>query len=598
MKISKLDITNFRGVKEASLYFEGHTLLVGRNNIGKSTICESLDLVLGPDRINRASAIDEYDFYNGLYLNEDEESIEIKIEVVLIDISDELKSVFRSYIEFWHTGRQEILSEGDIDVADEEIVEECLRITFIGKYDPEEDEFVAKTYYSHSFDEEEGVFLDEISKSKKRMIGFLYLRALRTGSRALSLERGTLLDILLRVGEIRPKFWEETREKLQNLNPPLDDSIGSLRKVLDNIEQRVGQYIPLPNNHKATTLHVSQLTREHLRKTLSFFMSSSANQMPIPFQKLGTGTLSTLVFALLSAIAELKKENIIFAMEEPEISIPPHTQRRIIDYLIKNTTQSFVTSHSPYVIEKFDPEQIKILTKNDDAVMIGKNINLSGLKPKNYRRKIRHAIAEVILGNAVIVGEGLTELEVLNSSARILEQDLTNYPIDLSGVTIFDSGGDGSVVEYGNFFKSIGLKTYAFFDYMVRTQDQKNALNDAFDYYTEITQTGIEKLLIAEVPILIQWRFLNELKDSGEFSSGPHLPDEQPSDDNVQKFTLEALKQKKGERRASYLIEMCRIEELPPTIVSFFEVIYNDFKQPENVKAIDFSETVVNSEEE
>ena len=239
MKISKLDITNFRGVKEASLYFEGHTLLVGRNNIGKSTICESLDLVLGPDRINRASAIDEYDFYNGLYLNEDEESIEIKIEVVLIDISDELKSVFRSYIEFWHTGRQEILSEGDIDVADEEIVEECLRITFIGKYDPEEDEFVAKTYYSHSFDEEEGVFLDEISKSKKRMIGFLYLRALRTGSRALSLERGTLLDILLRVGEIRPKFWEETREKLQNLNPPLDDSIGSLRKVLDNIEQRV-----------------------------------------------------------------------------------------------------------------------------------------------------------------------------------------------------------------------------------------------------------------------------------------------------------------------------------------------------------------------
>ena len=80
--------------------------------------------------------------------------------------------------------------------------------------------------------------------------------------------------------------------------------------------------------------------------------------MPIPFQKLGTGTLSTLVFALLSAIAKLKKENIIFAMEEPEISIPPHTQRRIIDYLIKNTTQSFVTSHSPYVIEKFNPEQI------------------------------------------------------------------------------------------------------------------------------------------------------------------------------------------------------------------------------------------------
>jgi len=590
MKISSLKISNFRGIKQASLYFDGHSLLVGRNNIGKSTVCESLDLVLGPDRINRASAIDEYDFYNGIYLDEDEEPIEISIEVTLIDISEELKSVFRGYLEFWHKGRQETLSEGDIDYADEEIVEECLRITFIGKYDPEEDEFVAKTYYAHSFDDEEERYLDEITKSKKRMIGFLYLRALRTGSRALSLERGTLLDILLRVGEIRPKFWEETRHKLQHLDPPLDSSIGSLRKVLDNIEQRVGQYISLPNNHKATTLHVSKLTREHLRKTLSFFMSSSANQTPVPFQKLGTGTLSTLVFALLSAIAELKKENIIFAMEEPEIAIPPHTQRRIIDYLINNTTQSFVTSHSPYVIEKFEPEKIKILTKDDNAIVSGKRISLSGLKPKIYRRKIRHAIAEVILGNAVIVGEGLTELEVLGSSARILEEDTTNYPIDLSGITIFDSGGDGSVVEYGKFFKSIGLKTYAFFDYMDRTQEQKDTLDSTFDFYTEITQTGIEKLLISEISIVIQWKFLNELKDAGEFPSGPYIPEGKPSDDEVKRFTLQALKQKKGERRASSLIEMCKIGELPPTIVSFFDVIYSDFEQPESIQPIDFSE--------
>ncbi len=49
MKISKLNISNFRGIKESTLYFDSHTLLVGRNNIGKSTICEALDLVLGPE---------------------------------------------------------------------------------------------------------------------------------------------------------------------------------------------------------------------------------------------------------------------------------------------------------------------------------------------------------------------------------------------------------------------------------------------------------------------------------------------------------------------------------------------------------------------
>ncbi|QQX76007.1 MULTISPECIES: ATP-dependent nuclease [Aequorivita] len=600
MKVSKLSISNFRGIKESTLYFNGHVLLVGRNNIGKSTICEALDLVLGPDRINRPSAIDEYDFYNGEYILQNGELVEINIEVVLIDISEELKSIFRSHLEFWHMGKKEILQEGEIEDADEEHTQECLRIKFVGNYDKEEDEFVAKTFYSHSPNEEEGVF-SELTKFRKRQIGFLYLRAIRTGSRALSLEQGSLLDILLRVGEMRPKFWEETRGRLKDLNPPLEDSIGSLRKVLDNIEKRIGQYIALPNNHKATTLHVSQLTRDHLRKTLAFFMSSSINQSPVPFQKLGNGTLSTLVFALLSAIAELKKENIIFAMEEPEISIPPHTQRRIINYLINTTTQSFVTSHSPYVIEKFDPQNIMILSKDEIGIMKGKNLSLaSGLKSKNYRRKIRHSIAEVILGNAVIVGEGLTELEVLTSASKILEKDFDNYPIDLSGVTIFEAGGDGTVLEFGKFFKSIGLKTYAFFDYLKRTPEEIQALQETFDFYTEIPVNGIEKLLINEVPITIQWDFLKDLKKVGEFGSGPFIPDEQPIDDLVKSFTLEALKQKKGERRSADLVEMCNKNNLPPTLVTFFHEIYNSFPQPEHINPIDFSskQDVENSEEE
>jgi putative ATP-dependent endonuclease of OLD family len=45
MKVSKLSISKFRGIQEATLYFDGHALMVGKNNVGKSTICEALDLV-------------------------------------------------------------------------------------------------------------------------------------------------------------------------------------------------------------------------------------------------------------------------------------------------------------------------------------------------------------------------------------------------------------------------------------------------------------------------------------------------------------------------------------------------------------------------
>lgn len=51
MRVSRLQIENFRGIKKAELHFSGHTILIGGNNVGKSTICEALDLVPGPDRL-------------------------------------------------------------------------------------------------------------------------------------------------------------------------------------------------------------------------------------------------------------------------------------------------------------------------------------------------------------------------------------------------------------------------------------------------------------------------------------------------------------------------------------------------------------------
>jgi putative ATP-dependent endonuclease of OLD family len=47
MKVAKLHIENFRGIKESTLLFLDHVVLIGDNNVGKSTVFEALDLVLG-----------------------------------------------------------------------------------------------------------------------------------------------------------------------------------------------------------------------------------------------------------------------------------------------------------------------------------------------------------------------------------------------------------------------------------------------------------------------------------------------------------------------------------------------------------------------
>jgi len=585
MKIVKLSISNFRNIKSAALLFEGHTLLVGANNVGKSTVCEALDLLLGHDRLRRNAPVDEYDFYNAEYLDSEGKAILIEIEAVLTDLSVEAQNVFRRHLEFWNLETKEVLGEGQIEETDQEHVFSCLRLKFRAEYDPEEDEFEAKTYYSHSPDEEDENTLTEVFRTAKRQIGFLYLRALRTGNRALSLERGTLLDVLLRIGQIRPQLWEDTRTRLLELDPPLDDSIGTLRPVLDNIESRIKQYITLSPEDKATRLFVSQLTREHLRKTLAFFMATSSDQSPVPFQRLGTGTLNTLVFALLSAIADLKKDNVIFAMEEPEVAIPPFTQRRIVKYLLDNTDQTFITSHSPYVIEKFDPVQIKILRRDENGTLTSTSITLaSGLKPKLFQRKLRHPIAEAILGKAVIVGEGLVECQALSACSAIMEEQSDSYyPLDLSGITFFDSGGDGNLSDYGAFFRSIGIKAFAFYDQRRRPTDESTKIAASYNLHTETAYTAIEKLLADETPVCHQWTFLNELQSNGELQSGPAIPPTRPTDDEVRRLTTQVLTDKKGNSRAVALLNLCNVSEIPTSIKTFLEAIYSQFTEPEAV---------------
>lgn len=573
---------NFRGIKRADLDFEGHTLLVGSNNIGKSTICEALEFALSPDRLSRSPVVEEFDFYNAMYLDDEGNSVDIRVEVLLTDVTPSITRACRNHLERWNARERRTLSQGEIDQVDGDDMVWCLRLVTVARYNKEEDEFEATTHYAKSYDPD-NESESRVPRAVKRNFGFLYLRTLRTGSRALSLERGSLLDIILRMQSAQTGVWENVRRRLEMLDPPIEEGAAELAPVLRTIESRLGEYITMANPGDATRLFVSQLTREHLRKTLSFFISVTADQKPVPFQEVGTGTLNTLVLALLSFIAELKQENVIFAMEEPEIALAPHTQRRIATYLLNNTTQCFVTSHSPYVIEIFDPEQIVILRRDEHAEVTGKQVVLdSNIKAKTYRRYVRRGFAEAMLGRGVVVAEGITEQLVLQAVAERLENsDAANYPLDLSGITIISADGAGSIAEFGTFFRSLDLPTFAFYDKKKLAQRERDALNQAgFEVAHEIGYAGMEDLLAAEVPVPRQWSYLEHVRQAG-IAPTIKLPDQRPDEDQVIKYTRQVLKEGKGWGRAAELIEHCGVGDLPPTLVKFLAQLYSRFPRPE-----------------
>jgi len=408
------------------------------------------------------------------------------------------------------------------------------------------------------------------------------LRTLRTGSRALSLERGSLLDIILRLQGVRTGLWEQSIRRLRELDPPINHDAADLVPVLDVIEKRLGQYIPINTKDRASKLFVSQLTREHLRKTMAFFLSVSPDQTPVPFQEVGTGTLNTLVLALLSFIADIKKDNVIFAMEEPEIALPPHTQRRIANYLLEETTQCFVTSHSPYIIERFNPEQIMILRRNNVGEVTGTPVSkATGLKEKLFKRHARRGLAEAMLCAGVIVSEGLTEQSAILAVAENLEGHNPGLlPLDLAGVTVLAVDGDGSMPAFGKFFKELSIRTYGFYDKKKRKAEELDKFKSAFDVPNETNYKGMEQLLASEISLPRQWEFLAALRNTSE-GEELGIPADKPGNDGIlQELTVRVLKAGKGSEFAARLIAHCSTEELPPTISTFLGLVYKDFPKP------------------
>lgn len=575
MEVVSLSIENFRGIQSCTIPFRKNTLLIGGNNVGKSTVCEALDLLLGPERLQRYPVIDEHDFYGSKYL-ENGVPIYITIRAIIIGLSKESERAFVGNIAFWDTNTDSLLNGGEgVEATDAEGVVKALVVEFIGHYDQAEDEFQGKTFFAYPI-KVEGQDRDRFGREHKRICGFLYLRTLRTGRRALSLEKGSLLDIILKLeGGDRTQMWERTLKSLRDLRPPIDE-ITQLKPILEGVKERMNNFIKLNNTEHNLGFYASDLTRENLREVITFFATSEFDSNLVPFNHLGTGAINTFVFALITFIADLKG-NVIFAMEEPEIALPPHTQRRIIKYVINGMDQSIFTSHSPYVLEQFSPNNVVILNRDKHGMMTGDTLHLSGLKLKTYNGGLRHKFAEAILGKGVLLVEGPTEESMFPAASEVMEQaDISYSPLDLSGVSVVSADGEGSLEAYAAFFKGLGLKVYGFFD--KQSESKSKVLERAFDHCWELKESGIEKFLCSEIDNAILLNFVEVVRKRADFPTkiAEQLP-EQLNAEGIKEWALRILKARKGYGYAGILIHLSKSSQLPGKVSQCLRKISEDF---------------------
>jgi putative ATP-dependent endonuclease of OLD family len=592
MRIRRLTIQNFRGIAKGGVDFSGHTLLVGGNNVGKSTVCEALDLILGQDRLGRRPVIDEHDFYRGQYQTSSGAPIEVRLDAILLELSEEAQRRFRSHLRRWNDKTGAFIDEapGGLLQADAPGVVWALPVCFIGRYDRDEDDFLGETFFDHpvvasdEIDDENEAKLGNgrtrFTRAHKKLCGFVFLRTLRTGSRALSLQRGSLLDAVLKLsGSGAAEMWRDTLGKLQSLNPAIGD-IKQLKHIRTQLRSKMAKFVTLAPGDDATAFFASDLTRDHLREVVRLFIAAQPGTHLVPFGRLGTGSVNLLVFALLTFIAELKeKSSVVFAMEEPEIALPPHTQRRVTRYVISQMGQSIVTSHSPYVIEQFDPAQIVILNRDDNGSLNGKPIDAPEIKPKTFRTE-RRQLAEAILARAVLVVEGSTESALFQAASTVMERSLkpdqyTHF--DHAGVSVFTASGDGDVPRYGPIFKALGKVSFGFYDRLNLPLDADAAAKIAkYDRSWESPEKGIEALLVKQCSQRVMRRFLEVVHARADYPNGCGSLEQVSADSDVSDLTLKVLKARKGDAYgyAAILVNECQsADELPTTVRYILEEI-------------------------
>ncbi|MGO1164570.1 ATP-dependent nuclease [Brucella pseudogrignonensis] len=529
MKIYSVAIENFRGIRSARLVLPYHAVLIGDNNTGKSSVLEAIDLVLGPDRLNRRPPVDEHDFYQGRYLAEPQLAVaegedlpivpadgaeaeladgpKITIEVTIVDLSLEQQARFGGQIEWLATDTGDFYDEAKPTGVDAANIVAALRVTFIGEYDPDEDDFSGNTYFTRSIAEE--ATPTPFSKKDKQHCGFLFLRSLRTGSRALSLEHGSLLDIILRLKEIRPQMWEETIKTLAGFDVASKPELG-ISGVLESINKSLKKYVPREWGAQPH-LKVSNLTREHLRKIVTAFIATGGGDHAAPFFRQGTGTINMLVLALLSQIAE-DKQNVIFAMEEAETAIPPYAQKRIVHELRKLSAQSIFTSHSPYVLEEFTLNETVILSRSDGGELMQSKIALpESVKHKRYRQEFRTRFCEGLLSRRVLIAEGATEAASFPVAARRLAElnPATYASVEALGICVIDAGTESQIADLAALYKRLGKRTFAICD--KQTAVAQAAIKAQVERLFMHAEKGIEDLILKNTTPAALERFADVL---------------------------------------------------------------------------------------
>lgn len=477
MKLSKVAIENFRAYRDKTeINFDNLTAIIGKNDIGKSTILEALEIFFN----NSIVTCDK----NDLSVNRLGNDENIKITCTFTDLPSQvtIDAAFKTSLEneflLNENGELEILKIFKATSAKpkESVFIRCLHPSDTDYSDlltlknadlkkRAESLKISKESYNASINAEirqairltnkncykEVILIPADKEDAKKIYDnlklYLPMYALFQSDRSSTDDDNEITDpmkiaiqqALIEVSEELENIKEAVRQRT------LDTAIRTLEKLKEMSPDLANSLVPEFKSEP---------------KFDSLFKLSINSDNNIPINKRGSGVRRLILLNFFRAEAErrLKESNsssIIYAFEEPETSQHPDHQALLVEAFLELShtpnTQIILTTHTPALASMINIENLRFLSKSNDdekrIVMSNSDTtyelicNELGVLPNPINMNTR----------AIILVEGPGDVIFLNHAAQCLYKDgFLETTFEKANFAIVPIGGCGTLKYWIN----------------------------------------------------------------------------------------------------------------------------------------------------
>ncbi len=415
MKLTSVEIRNFRCIKELSLDLDETTVLIGENNSGKTAFLEAIRICLERLRGRGRGPFNEYDYHLS-----DEDSSPAASDPIQITLS-----FVETDAEPWPDEVVQTL-EGLLAFDEEDRRRVTLRVT--SSFEPD----VLESSTDWDFLDANGQPLPGRTTAQltafQRVVPAFYLSALRDASRHF-VSNGRFWRTFLAELGVPEDEKNELEQELADLNRRLIEAHQPLLEIRQRLED-AARVIEFGATDIVAIDALPTKLFSLLSRTQVSLASRSGARIPVEFQ--GEGTQSLTVLLLFGAFLRSQLSDLdpaaepITALEEPEAHLHPSAIRSLMSLVRDLPGQKLVSTHSGDLLGSVNASAIRRFV-HDDGGIKAYRIQPGTLNPEEERKfdfHVRRTRGELLFSRCWLLVEGETETTLFSGAAETLGLDL------------------------------------------------------------------------------------------------------------------------------------------------------------------------------